>query len=1107
MNDMRYSKGQLRGWIDSFLNKRGRTAPTGLPLYSYATTDNELQVLISALAVSPEERLSPIYGIYWAAGYCLFVSEKYRRHYDASWSWQAFDSELEVSLQPTEHRDLVKRGMDFWDRPIRYRAHGADYLGTLFAEGGLPWTLLQSEGHGFGRAIKAGLKRYHDCKRDGYELSQVIREYEQYFPKSFQNDEKYQLLARVAETLMLLAEQYGLSEHDDPAGYLNSHYPQWRDEFPLPLEEENGYSLVNEWLKDAGVRLEERKRAEELARHYTCEHLIDGDIDFARLLAEVRLAPSLKLPLNGRKLSTTRIELALYEGEQMVLKLGAAYGRLEGDVLSVTLPTEVVKCRRQSPEKLLLLVCSCAGERLDTKVIQSSEVDWNQLPAVFVERDGNIQLIGTASVQSQSSEILLRIPSIMRLDDIEPIATDRQAGSWFRINQRTVISDRGSSYVIDPGNSVSAERIELQGALTPYDTLPISTWLGWPRCLLTNTQGESRHPAAYRIGSQVIRRGATFPVTGSFSVEVLGDDHQVLARRKLGILPQDFSVSAMPATSQLPARLLIKSVQALCVQVKNDSLVADVSNEAGFLSVGLLLRGQKPEQVLLEVSDPRGNADGVILRLPYPEEGVQLFEPEGQQFTDSYLTLNRVLGMTMVLTPPPGKIQTFHVLLELPGEGGGVKKQYTYEVKNTSVQISLFSLYDDMLALLSCSSDQDAVVRCRVETSRVLKQFYIRRYDAGIRFTNEFRQYFELWDQNSQPLTHHVEGTVVKATQVHTPEAEPIAIEPQSFNGITTGIFALPDRLQKDGPWLLYPERAASIVFRPMIHVPGVTSPETGELPEIKTLNSAARHYHPQIRPGVFTGVLDAMAGHFLHSSWQYLNELKQRYLHLPLSVFEAWKHLARHPAAMALAVFRLEMDASFADRLKKELAVIWEAITVEQWKRALQVYLEGLSQQFGISEDVVMRGARTRMELLSTQVPLFKDFSDELCKKGVNVLIGENFQQGVRFFLSQLRARQEDAQWPVILNEPLSNWIREQDDYAWMQDLQMPGYMRSVVYMPIFAACLTAGYTSLSELETEDAALRFGFRVLSDFDRDGWYEPVYSATLSGLLHAKGSHS
>jgi hypothetical protein len=1107
MNDMRYSKGQLRGWIDSFLNKRGRTAPTGLPLYSYATTDNELQVLIAALAVSPEERLSPIYGIYWAAGYCLFVSEKYRRHYDASWSWQAFDSELEISLQPTEHRDLVKRGMDFWDRPIRYHAHGADYLGSLFAEGGLPWKLLQSEGHGFGKAIKAGLKRYHDCKRDGYELSQVIREYEQYFPKSFQNDEKYQLLARVAETLMLLAEQYGLSEHDDPASYLNSHYPQWRDEFPLPLEEENGYSLVNEWLKDAGVRLEERKRAEEMARHYTCEHLIDGDIEFAGLLAEVRLAPSLKLPLNGRKLSTTRIELALYEGEQMVLKLGAAYGRLEGDVLSVTLPTEVVKCRRQSPEKPLLLVCSCAGERLDTKVIQSSEVDWNQLPAVFVERDGNIQLIGTASVQSQSSEILLRIPSIMRLDDIEPIATDREAGSWFRINQRTVISDRGSNYVIDPGNSVGAERIELQGALTPYDTLPISTWLGWPRCLLTNTQGESRFPAAYRIGSQVIRRGANFPVTGSFSVEVLGEDHQVLARRKLGILPQDFSISAMPATSQLPARLLIKSVQALCVQVKNDSLVADVSHEAGFLSVGLLLRGQKPEQVLLEVSDPRGNADGVILRLPYPEEGVQLFESEGQQFTDSYLTLNRVLGMTMVLTPPPGKVQTFHVLLELSGEEGELMKQFTYEVKNTSAQISLFSLYDDMLALLSCSSDQDAVVRCRVETSQVLKQFYIRRYDAAIRFTNEFRQYFELWDQNTQPLTHHVEGTVVKAMQVHTPEAEPISIEPQSFNGITTGIFALPDRLQKDGPWLLYPEQAASIVFRPMIHVPGLTSPEIGELPEIKTLNSAARHYHPQIQPDVFAGVLDAMADHFLHSSWQYLNELKQRYLHLPLSVFEAWKHLARHPAAMALAVFRLEMDASFVDRLKQELAVIWEAITVEQWKAALRVYMHGVSQQFGIPEDIVRNSATARMELLSVNVPVFKDLAGELCKDDTSGANAIPLQMILQIWLGDLRTRQEDAQWPVILNEPLSNWIRQQDDYAWMKDLQMPGYMRSVVYMPIFAACLTAGLTSLYELETDDAALRFGFRVLSDFDRYGWYEPVYSATLSGLLHAKGSHS
>ncbi|PSL13082.1 hypothetical protein CLV44_11479 [Marinobacterium halophilum] len=1107
MNDMQYAKSRLRGWVDSFLKQRGCTAPSGLPLYSYATTDNELQMLSVLLSVCPEERESIISGTYWAAGYCLFVAERYRRQYDANWSWQAFDSELELSLQPIEHKGLVKRGLDFWGRPIRYRAHGADYLGSLFAEGGLPWKLLQSEGHGFGRAIKSGIRHYHECKRDGRDIAQVICEYGQYFPQSFQNEEKYQLLARVIETLMLLAEQHALDEQDDPAAYLNSHYPQWRDEFPLPLEEENGHSLVNEWLRDAGVRLEERKRAEEMARYFTCEHRIDGSIELARLLAEVRLAPSLQVKLDGRKLSTTRVELALYEGDQMVLKLGAAYGRLEGDVLAVKLPAEVVKCRRKSPDKPLFLVCSCAGERLDTHTIQFSEVDWNQLPAVFVEEGDEVYLVGIASVKAKAPEVLLRVPVSMKIEGMPSVAADAEVGFWYRVSQPTIISDAGASYLIEPGSSSAAERVEFQGVLSPYETLPIATWLGWPRCMLASASAEGRRPESYRVNDQVFQSIDSLPLVGSFKVEVLGPDQQVLARRKLGVLPRDFSIASLPASSQVPARISIRTVQGLKVRVLNESLHTEVRREGSTTTVELTPVDQQPDRVLLEISDQRNHADGIVIRLPYPEEGVQLVEDDGSLFRAHDLTLDRILGMSLVMTPPPGRTQTFHLSLELMGRAAGLEKRYTYDVKSTSTQVSLFSLYDDILSLFSCSAEQDAVVRCKIETSRPLKQLDIRRYSAEIRFTGGLGQFFELTDHNLQPLVHRAEGTVVMAMKVQTPEEAPVELQPQSIQSLTTGVFELPARLQKDGPWLLYPAEGSATFFRPALHVPDVAActPDDGQV--IKTLNSAARYYHPRLRPDVFNDVLDDMSVHFLHSSWLYLTELKQRYKHVPLSAFESWKHLSRHPQALALAVFRLEMDARFAERLQQELAVIWEAITVEQWKSALLVYVQGVSQQFGIPEEMVKSSAKSRMGLLSVQVPLFKDFSGELCASEGESIRKVPLEFVLPDWLSKLRMRQEDAQWPVILNEALSNWVRQHEDYAWMRGLEMPGYMRSVFYMPVFAACLTAGVASLSELEAEEAALRFGFRVLSDFDRDGWYGPVYSATLSGLLHAKGSHS
>lgn len=690
MNDIQYTKSRLRGWVDSFLKQRRLTAPSGLPLYSYATTDSELQMLSVLLSVCPEERESVIFGTYWAAGYCLFVSERYRRQYDANWSWQAFDAELELSLQPIEHKDLVKRGLDFWGRPIRYRAHGADYLGTLFAEGGLPWKLLQSEGHGFGRAIKSGLKHYHECKRDGRDLAQVIREYGQYFPQSFQNDEKYQLLARIVETLMLLAEQHALDEQEDPAAYLNSHYPQWRDEFPLPLEEENGYKLVNEWLLDAGGRIRGRKRAEEMGRYFTCEHRLDGPIELARLLAEIRLAPSLQVKLDGRKLSTTRVELALYEGDQMVLKLGAAYGRLEGDELAVKMPAQIVKYRRKFPEKPLFLVCSCAGERLETSSIQSSEVDWDQLPTVFVEEGDEVHLVGIASVKAKAPEVLLRVPVSMKIEGLEHVAVDEMMGHWYRIGEPVLISDTDARYLIEPGSSVVAERIEFQGMLSPYETFPIATWVGWPRCMLTSASTERKKAESYKVNDQVCRSIDSLPLVGSFKLEVLGPDQQVLARRRLGVLPRDFSVTSLPASSQVPARISIRTVQKLKVRVLNDSLRSEIRRNGNITTVDLMPVDQQPDRVLLEISDQLGHSEGVIVRLPYPEEGVQLVEAEGNLFSERELTVDRILGMSLVMTPPPGRTQTFYLSLELMGPAMGLERSYTYDVKNTSTQVSLF---------------------------------------------------------------------------------------------------------------------------------------------------------------------------------------------------------------------------------------------------------------------------------------------------------------------------------------------------------------------------------------------------------------------------------
>lgn len=320
-------------------------------------------------------------------------------------------------------------------------------------------------------------------------------------------------------------------------------------------------------------------------------------------------------------------------------------------------------------------------------------------------------------------------------------------------------------------------------------------------------------PDSYRVNNQAYLRIDSLDLVGSFNVEVLGPNQQVLACRKLGVFPRDFSISSFPASSQVPARISIRTVQSLKVRVLNDSLRTEVRSEGSVTSVELIPVDQQPDRVLLEISDQRSHSDGIVIRLPYPEEGTQLVESDGNLFQGRELTLDRILGMSLVMTSPPGKTQTFYISLELMGRTRGLEKRYSYDVQNTSTQVNLFSLYDDIQSLFSCSAEQDAVVRCRIETSRPLKQLDICRYAAAIRFADGQGQFFELIDHNLQPLMHRTEGTKVMAMQVQVPEAAPVELHPKTVQELTTGVFEMPSRLHKDEPGCCIQLKAQKLSF------------------------------------------------------------------------------------------------------------------------------------------------------------------------------------------------------------------------------------------------------------------------------------------------------
>ena len=136
--------------------------------------------------------------------------------------------------------------------------------------------LVQSESHGFGRAVRRGIKHFYRTEGNRRTTADLMADFEEGLPAAFRNLETRRLLVGIVDQLMYLVEHYPLKDLQDPASHLDQQAPGWTDAFPIPLDESNARTLLNDWLRDAGQKRQERKEALEKTRAFTCDHFLHG---------------------------------------------------------------------------------------------------------------------------------------------------------------------------------------------------------------------------------------------------------------------------------------------------------------------------------------------------------------------------------------------------------------------------------------------------------------------------------------------------------------------------------------------------------------------------------------------------------------------------------------------------------------------------------------------------------------------------------------------------------------------------------------------------------------------------------------------------------------
>jgi len=206
-------------WLNNFLCKRDLKKPNGSPLYTYQVSDsefNELKIYLqSAVQHDKENYILP-------ALFCLYCSEWYRRFYKGEWSWEPILKSLNIKLETNFRSYLVQNGLKYWNRQIiRYNNSHNSYLGSIFREGGLPYSLLIQEGSRFQELFRKILDLYYKNPQLILEQNSLLP-FLNYFPEAFKEKTTLSLIIEMASNLISLVDKHDLAHLSDPIGYLDN---------------------------------------------------------------------------------------------------------------------------------------------------------------------------------------------------------------------------------------------------------------------------------------------------------------------------------------------------------------------------------------------------------------------------------------------------------------------------------------------------------------------------------------------------------------------------------------------------------------------------------------------------------------------------------------------------------------------------------------------------------------------------------------------------------------------------------------------------------------------------------------------------------------------
>jgi hypothetical protein len=1105
-------------WTTNVIAKRGLSKPDGRPLYQYRFDDEEYAALAEMLKLSAQLGINNLTKMLsWNAALVMYATEWWRREYSGAWGWDGIFGSLGINyaeLSVNRRNELVETGLRFWQREVRVTDGTRKFLGTIATEGGLPLHQLAGSGGWLKQVLNPAINRHLSR---GIDLRLLIASYELFIPRSFRSPEINQILADIADSVVSLRTTHHLDSKPSPLEWLDENQPSWRESFPLPVEEGVIKLLLGELIRTAA-----NAAVKDLAGNpFELERILRSPgTPMQEIVATIVLPAFISTRAFGdladSNLLTTNLDIEIFEPGGKVWPWCRAIPTLRGDLPVLKLTGKTLSLRGADAQRELRVRLKSLGEIVyEGEIINGEPLD-ETIPWLFRETTKDWILHGTASQAVKDEEVIAYLPYESNISlDGDPCDEDRLpflSGSTIRFSGRLSCQVDDDFYLLStkaPGeNNVS---FSLAGTRFSGSSLPTQTFLGAPQLRETNVvTGVSRRNRNLPLLAKHLGEDLWRPIdnvgAGCFMVRLQNREGQTLFRRRIGMLPVDFEYHLEPSVSSVrEGRVTLNNTDSFECSVPDTALGAIVSQAPNQIDIQLAAADEPPLGFLISLQKQGRAHQGFQLELPFPAGGVQLYGPDNKMLPDSTkLFLDSLMGYRVrFFNSNQSGNQNVDLIFQLEDfemNRDEIRDIYIKRSLRLSGGVSEFSLYDwrDAIeALMGISKSLDAKVQIQI-VHQGAEKLRLRVITFENRMVPNWElQTVELSQSDMARLGSDQLGSMtVSAFSLLQPEQADVSLSSIVSSNSHVGAWDLDTSKCTDGPWMVYPTAESPVKFRPLIwNVGDFDSNEVGASVPIDSLQKAIQLSDQSQRLEAIRMILSEMAIDAQHKGWRYLFNLWEKSGHLPMTTFDVWKvGVSQHTF---LATLLLNENSGITEKLAIELLVIWELVSVDDWKQAFATCRAKLQEQTDDDKELVAELMLKRIEKISQLSASMNSIGKLLALDILGVQSNDlramampdiTVKPVIEDAYQNLMRRQANNEWPQFLSGEI------QADYRAIPKVFREFFVihhtfqNSVSQLPWVLAWRTVNNLDLGVVPSE----LFKISQLKGFDED-WFSTTYA--------------